>query len=252
MSAIAVCAGKGSPGATFVAVNLATAMQRQGDEILLLDLDPSGGDIAAYLGLDPRRGVYPLLKMDAKLPTSDGLLKESEERDGMLVVGGFQEMMAVVAPDILSYFIKLGTETGRGVVADLGRVGTDTATAIKGAQHVLVVVRPDLVSVLGAERAIRILERGGVSRDAIAGVICGIERRRPGDVREIAEALRVPILGTIPLHRAHARKSLVGQAPVARGPLAKAFRSLAEKLGGELTDVAAASTIEPRAVEVLA
>jgi len=251
MSTVAVCAGKGSPGATFVAVNLAAAMQRQGDETLLLDLDPSAGDIAAYLGLDPRRGVYPLLKMDAKLPTSEGLLKESEEREGMLVVGGFPEMLPIVAPDILSYFVKLGADTGRAVVADLGRVGGDTPTALKGAQKVLVVVRPDLVSVLGAERAIRVLERGGISHDAISVVICGIERRRPGDVQEVADALHLPILGTIPLHRAHSRKALVGQAAISEGPLAKAFRSLAEKLARELTG-AVASVIEPRAIGVVA
>ena len=251
MSAIAVCSGKGSPGATFIAVNLAAAMQRQGDEIILLDLDPNGGDIAAYLGLDPRRGVYPLLKMDAKLPTTDGLLKEAEERDGMLVVGGFQEMLPIVASDILSYFIKLGTESGRGVVADLGRVGADAATAIKGATQVLVVVRPDLVSVLGAERAIRTLERGGVSRDSIGAVISGIERRRPGDVKEIADALRVPVQGAIPLHRKHARRALVGQTSVNQGPIAKAFRSLAATLGGELSEKTAATT-EPRIAEVMA
>jgi Flp pilus assembly CpaE family ATPase len=251
MSAIAVCSGKGSPGATFVAVNLAAAMQRQGDEIVLLDLDPNGGDIAAYLGLDPRRGVYPLLKMDAKLPTTDGLLKEAEERDGMLVVGGFQEMLPVVAPDILSYFIKLGTESGRAVVADLGRVGTATATAIKGATQVLVAVRPDLVSVLGAERAIRTLERGGVSRDSMGAVISGVERRRPGDVKEIAEALRIPIRGAIPLHRTHARRALVSQTSVVQGPIAKAFRSLAATLGGELSEKPVAAT-EPRVAEVMA
>ena len=54
MSAIAVCSGKGSPGTTFVAVNLAAASARAGEQVLLLDLDPAGGDLC-YLGLDPRR-----------------------------------------------------------------------------------------------------------------------------------------------------------------------------------------------------
>lgn len=45
MSVIAVCSGKGSPGATFVAANLAAALSRANEEAVLLDLDPAGGDL---------------------------------------------------------------------------------------------------------------------------------------------------------------------------------------------------------------
>lgn len=56
MNTIGVCSGKGSPGATFVAVNLAASLLAEDRDVLLIDLDPNGGDIAGYLGLDPRNG----------------------------------------------------------------------------------------------------------------------------------------------------------------------------------------------------
>jgi MinD-like ATPase involved in chromosome partitioning or flagellar assembly len=48
-----VASGKGSPGATFVAVNLTAALARAKQDAVLLDLDPAGGDLCCYLGLDP-------------------------------------------------------------------------------------------------------------------------------------------------------------------------------------------------------
>ena len=65
MSAVVVCSGKGSPGATFVAANLAAALSRvKEEEPLLLDLDPAGGDLCCYLGLDryPGRNVSPHMR----------------------------------------------------------------------------------------------------------------------------------------------------------------------------------------------
>lgn len=70
MTTIAVTSGKGSPGATFVAVNLAGAFARLGRDVALVDLDMSGGDIGAYLGLDPRKGLHALSLITGPRPST--------------------------------------------------------------------------------------------------------------------------------------------------------------------------------------
>lgn len=126
MNSIAVCAGKGSPGATFAAVNLAYAFQNSGRDILLLDLDPNGGDIAGYLGLDPRKGLYPLSLMGRTDYATEKLLGEIEERAGITCIAGFPTAAPIEAA-VLTQIIESARQSGRLVIADVGRVDARSA-----------------------------------------------------------------------------------------------------------------------------
>jgi Mrp family chromosome partitioning ATPase len=248
MSVIAASSGKGSPGATFVAVNLAAAMARTGEDVLLLDLDPSGGDVCCYLGLDPRRGLYPLLRMEGGIPGPERLLEEAEERAGFLAVCGFPEPSNLASSGMLLAAVQAGRGTGRTVLADLGRASEAAASVASRADRLLLVVRPDLVSVLGAERALRMLEPS-IARGRIGAVLSGLERRRPGDRAEVGEALRLPIAGALPPDARGARKALLKQAPASTKRLRRAFDSLAaDPRGGAVVTSDAeesATVVEP-------
>ena len=226
MSAIAVCSGKGSPGATFVAANLAAALSRANEETLLLDLDPAGGDLCCYLGLDPRRGLYPLLRMEGTVSGTDRLLTEAEERSGFHVVVGFPESSDLASTGVLAGALAAASASGRIVVADLGRVVETNAPIAATCELVLLVVRADLVSVLGAERALRQLEAEGTRRERVTVVVSGHEKRRPADLAEVGEALRLSVLGAVPLDRRGARKALHSQSPAATRRLRRAFDAL--------------------------
>jgi Flp pilus assembly CpaE family ATPase len=229
MSVIAVCSGKGSPGATFVAVNLATALAR-GNDVLLLDLDPAGGDVAAYLGLDPRRGILPLLRMDNEIPKPEAIVHEAEDRDGLLALSGFPESSPIASSSVLSCLVDRAKQTDRTVVVDIGRITSDSALVAREADFILIVVRPDLVSVLGAERALKFLKERRVDLSLTASVISGLERRRPGDIAEVGKAMGISVVGTIPLHHRSARRALIAQKPIRKGRLHKSFRMLAEEV----------------------
>lgn len=228
MSAIVVCSGKGSPGATFVAVNLADALARADGDTILLDLDPAGGDVCCYLGLDPRRGLYPLLRMEGGVPGRGRLLDEAEERSGVHVIGGFPDSSDLATRDVLRAAVRAAEGQDRTVVADIGRVSRTNAPVAAEAAIVLLVLRADLVSVLGAERALRHLDAAGVSRDRIRVVVCGHERRRPADLVEVGEALRLPVVAAVPFDRRGARRALLVQRPASSRRLVRAFDALSK------------------------
>jgi Flp pilus assembly CpaE family ATPase len=239
LSAIVVASGKGSPGATFVAVNLTAAVVRANQDAVLLDLDPAGGDLCCYLGLDPRRGLYPLLRMEGSVSGGSRLLAEAEERSGFHVVGGFPEASELASPDVLARALAAASAPDRVVVADIGRVTTTNAAIAAQAELVLLVVRADLVSVLGAERALRQLEAAGTDRERVRAVVSWHERRRPADLAEVGEALRLPILGTVPMDRRGARKALIAQRPAATRRLSRAFDALSKAARRTLPDAPA-------------
>lgn len=60
---VVVTGGKGGPGATTLAVGLAGALAAKGTDVLLADLDPAGGEVAAHLPAEPHRGLLPLLSL---------------------------------------------------------------------------------------------------------------------------------------------------------------------------------------------
>ena len=229
MSTIAICSGKGSPGATFVALNLAASLARDADT-LLIDLDPSGGDLAAYLGLDPRRGLFPLTRVTGATLSRPALAAEAQRRERLRIVAGFPDGCDSSAAELLPQILDASCDTEGFVVADLGRVSHRTPACVEVADATLIVVRPDLVSVAGAERALRFLSQAGISDERIHVVVNALERRRPADIAEVSVALGRPVIASIPLDRSEARAALLAQRPVLKGRIVDAMRDLGDKL----------------------
>jgi Flp pilus assembly CpaE family ATPase len=214
-------------------------------DVLLLDMDPAGGDVCCYLGLDPRKGLYPLLRMEGIPTEPDRLLAEAEERSGFLAVCGLPEACELGSPETLVAVLRTARQSGRTVVSDVGRV-SETNASLAEADLVILVVRPDLVSVLGAERALRCIEAAGISRVRVAAIVSGLERRRPADRAEIADALGLPVLGAVPLDRRGSRKALLAQAPASTRTLRRAFGNLALAVQHSLTEFHPATEVPPR------
>lgn len=232
MSIIAICSGKGSPGCTFTSINLAHALSAS-RQVLLIDLDVHGADCGAYLGLDPRSGLYPLMRLEGKTPTSESLMGEAQVVSGFLVIAGIPR-----AHDVDREMITGALEAARAlphlVVVDLGRVTSESTQLLKHAELVLVAARPDVVGVYGANRAIEMLERAGHETSRTFAVVSGWEWRRSGDLSEAVDAIRVPVIGTIPLDRRESRRALMAQQPLQRGSALKAFKALAGEVVGVL------------------
>ena len=193
---IAVTSGKGGPGATVLTVNLASELTRRGLRCLLVDLDPWGGDVGAYLRpehLDPRRGLRPLLKLE-QAPTPETVDREAQ------VVGDLRVVLGLMRPepDVVSGRVEsLLVAAGRVadvVVVDLGRMspGSPCIEGLSLVTALILAARPDLQGALAAERALAAIER-----DALI-VATATRRRDAANVVELAEALGQPIAATFP------------------------------------------------------
>lgn len=236
MNSIAICSGKGSPGATFAAINLTHALQNSRRDGLLLDLDPNGGDVAGYLGLDPRKGLYPLSLMGRTDYATEKLLGEVEQRAGITCIAGFPSATPIEA-SILVQIVESARQSARLVIADLGRVDRRCAEVALSADLVMVVARPDLISTHATQRAKDSLLAAGVEESRLRLVVSGSSLKRAADAIELGEAVGIQLIGMIPLARSAARKALQTQLPIRKGKAAKAFAEVAARLGDEISDV---------------
>jgi MinD-like ATPase involved in chromosome partitioning or flagellar assembly len=232
---ICVTGGKGGPGATVLATNLAMAVAHTGRRCLLLDLDPFGGDIGAYLDperLDPRRGLLPLLKLERADIAPQAVERESQEvAPGLMVLLGSlrpaTEFLIGRAGDVL----RSANRTADVVVADLGR-SVPLSPALDGLGHAhrcLVATRPDLQGALAAEGALSLVG----NRAPVRIVATKVRRGRVADVVELSEALGRPIDASVPELRVPVR---LNQSRRLRRQLAHLISTLvAEGQGAEGT-----------------
>lgn len=235
MKTIAVCSGKGSPGATFASVNLAYALHSSGQDVLLLDLDPNGGDVAGYLGLDPRKGLYPLSLMGRADYATEKLLGEIEERAGIKCIAGFPNPTPMPAAALVE-ILESAAQSEPLLIADLGRIDDRSAEVARAADLTVIVLRPDLISTHGTQRAAEVLLGAGIEKARLRLLVSGLSLRRAADAGEISQVVGIPSVGMIPLDRAGARKALQSQLPVLKGRAAKAFVEVATRLLDETSE----------------
>jgi len=232
MRLVAVTGGKGGPGATTLAVGLAGAWAAAGQSVLLVDLDPAGGDVAAHLPVtDVRRGVAPLLGSPSVPPTPAAVLAESAPVSPRLrVLAGLArpDAAGLLRPDAVHAMVAAARRV-QGldlVVVDLGRLlPGSVAAAVLGMGEVRVLaVRAELPGALAAQRALASTRHGPSMLPVAVGV------SRPADAAELADALGRRLAGVIPADPAGVRRAIQAGQPPTSGRLGRAYRAVAAQL----------------------
>jgi len=190
---VTLISAKGSPGVTTTAAAL-TAVVADGDERLLVEIDPSGGDIEALTGVtgepgllrvanDLRRHVDPQVLPGYAIAAPPGVRAILAPTSGPAA----GSVVASVADRLGAGFASIETD----VLGDGGRWAPTQVSArrIGGADLVAVVCRPTVASV---EHTRHILDRVREIARPIAIVLVG---DRPYGADEVAEALETPVAG---------------------------------------------------------
>jgi Mrp family chromosome partitioning ATPase len=229
---VVVTGGKGGPGATTLAVGLAGAWAAAGRSVLLVDLDPAGGDVAAHLPApDVRRGVAPLLGLPA------GQLNPAAVRAESTWVGwGLQVLVGLPGPDTGGLLHPAATlallQAARGVrgvellVVDPGRLlpGSVAAGTLGLAEVRVLAARADLPGALAAQRAL------AATQHTVGMAVVAVAVQRPADAAELANALGRPLAGSIPADARAVRRGLQSGQPPTSGRVGRAYAGLAARL----------------------
>jgi ATP-binding protein involved in chromosome partitioning len=204
---IAIASGKGGVGKSTVASNLAVALAAGGARVGLCDCDLYGPSVAQMFGIHDRPmanendEIIPLEAHGIQLMSMGFLL---EDRSPVIVRGPMatrytQQFLRQVAWDELDYLI-LDLPPGTG---DIQLTIVQTVSV----DGVIIVTTPQEVALIDARKAVSMFDKVNVP---VLGLIenmawfeCDAGKRyhlfgEGGGVRE-AEALKVPLLGRIPI-----------------------------------------------------
>lgn len=225
---VCVAGGKGSPGATTLALALALSTY-ENDRVTLIDADPDGGDLAAVLGVPASPGLVSIAAATRhRFPTGE------LERHLQLAVPGLALLAAPSSAEQASASL---TSLGRpfaeslassNAIADVGRWQPRSAAAdlVREAGTTVLVVHPTVAGVSHARFQFEDL----ATRCPRVVVACRGER--PYNAEEVAAAIGCASTIALPADRVGA-SMITGRALdrwMPRSALARAARTLGASL----------------------
>src|SRR5712692_3281796 len=242
-SIVAVASGKGGVGKSTVAVNLALALQMQGQRIALLDADIYGPSIPIMLGVprvDPQTTQFPLDRYGIKLMSMGFLVNPNQAviwRGPMVDKYLRQFLMAVPWGDLDTMVIDLPPGTGDA------QLTLTQALRLSGA---IIVTTPQEVSLIDARKGLEMFRQ---VRVPVLGIVENMsyfmgedgkryEIFRHGGGQKLSTDANVPFLGEIPIDPRVAECGDTGDPIVHKYPdsaVAQASAALANQAPEELT-----------------
>ena len=200
---LAVVSAKGGCGATLLSVNLAAeaAAAHPSRTVCVLDLDLSKGDVAGFLGLDPKLTVPELIRQRSTLDASLIRGAATPYAQGDFHVLPQPTDLADLETVTRAEVSALLTHTRAAfdlVVVDCGsRIDAATLATVVAADAVILVLTPDLPALRDARRLMNLIRRVGVDRSRIRPVLNKVSRHSRLPTEDIEQQLGIPLYATI-------------------------------------------------------
>ncbi len=187
----AITSGKGGVGKTFVAANLAAALSRQGERVLVLDADLGLANLDVVLNLYPKLTLHDVFT--GKTSLDDAILPAPGGFSVLLAGSGmieYSRLTPEVRDQLHDVIVKVRPRYDR-VLLDTGAGISDVVLyTVSLADEVLVVATPEPTSLTDAYATIKILATSQALRTMHLLVN---QTQRPGEARAILQQLQLVI-----------------------------------------------------------
>ena len=230
---VAVHGARGGVGSTFVATHLAQAFAARDLDCVLIDADPTYGDVSSALGLpDDVHTVADLLPLVPELAPAhlDDALHAHDGGFRVLAAPPADRAASVGGADLAAILRVAAASCDVVVAAPPRHLGELATSCLGAADRVLEVLSLDVLSFRGATRALEALKPLGVA-STVGFVVNRVSRSEitPGDVERVfGEAP----LALIPADRAVPRAQDRARLLPPKGRVGRAFAGLAARVIG--------------------
>jgi len=230
---IAVLSGKGGVGKTTVAINLASALNNLGKDVVVLDGNLTTPTVGINLGLTN----IPVSFHDVMSDKNNIINSVYLHSSGIRIIPGSINLNALsdVNLDNLEKIFQQLQGISEIVIMDLGAgLETETLNVLQYADEVLIVTNPELSAVTNALKAIKVAEELNVT---VLGVVLNkLKENSELSIRNVEAFLERPILTAIPENEditkaQHNKQTVFFNSPNSES--AVNFKKLASYLLGE-------------------
>jgi pilus assembly protein CpaE len=195
---VAVFSGKGGAGVSFVATNLAAAMNGQ---TLLADLNLQAGDAASFLGIDPKYSIVDFVTNRARLDDSliNSFLSTHTSRMSLLAAPLEAHEAEDVKPQDVSEILHLLRQRFDYIVLDLPHTfDSSTVAALDVADDIVIVLTLDIPGIRSTNRAIKVFNRLNYPKTKVHVVVNRWSKNIDVQLQKVEAHLDEQILGLIP------------------------------------------------------
>jgi Flp pilus assembly CpaE family ATPase len=202
---ITVFAPKGGVGKTTLATNLGVVLAAEGNEVCVIDLDLTSGDIAISVQLDPVRTLVDAVSMAGHLDTTGAASLLTRYRPGL------QMLLAPIAPGdaekvnaaLVSELLSVLRGMFRCIVVDTpAYLSEHVLAAMDVSAHHVLIATPDVPALKNLRVTEDMLDLLGYAKEARSVVLNRSDSNVGLSTEDVERVLRTPIAAHIPSSRA--------------------------------------------------
>jgi pilus assembly protein CpaE len=243
---IATFGTKGGIGTSMLAVNLAVALCRADNKVVLVDASLHFGDVGVMLNLQASRSIADISKIinDLDAEVIETMLTPHASGVKTLLAPGRPEMADLVTAEHIKVILAEMREMFDYIVVDTTRTLKDeTLAVLDAADKIVLLGTPDIPSVKNARTFFEIADALRYSAHKIVYVLNKVDRRSAISAKDMENYLKHPVAVQLPMDEATAVGSVNRGVPFAADPrakntpLAQGISQLAERLIAELRPV---------------
>ncbi|MEK6847363.1 MAG: cell division ATPase MinD [Nanoarchaeota archaeon] len=233
MKVITITSGKGGVGKTTTAINLGTALNSFGKEVIIIDANLTTPNVGLHLGA-PIVPVNLNHVMQGKAKVTDAIY---EHESGTKIIPSSLSIKELrkINPEKLKEITKKLRGLADFVILDSAAgLGEEATKSMEAADELIIVTNPEITAVTDALKTVKLAQELGKS---VKGVVV---TRVSGDKNEMSisnvrEMLDVPVLGVVPEDRnilasLRYKDAVIHIYPYSRSALA--YKRIAAKMAG--------------------
>ena len=232
---VAVFSSKGGCGTTFIAANVAAAIDKP---TVLVDLNLQAGDLGLFLGVEPKFSIADIVESRERV--DDSLMKSylAPHSHNLSLLAAPREADSAddIKPEHIYEVLELLRERFDYVVIDPQHTfDAITLAALDQADEILLVLTLDIPAIRSAQRSLQLFERLGYPRHKVSIVVNRFSKQIDLDLQQVERFLGERVTGYVQSDYRTAVNSInLGQPLVESEP--------ASKIAAELRQITAQVT----------